>query len=150
MPKVYRTMFEDGGKPRIGKAWCKLGVRPPGRLRRDGTPAVADVDVDANGDVVLNKKGMSVFRSLADLSALPSRLVPIHLSAKVRGAAGASRTRIWTMGEGDFLTGPLTDNLDLHENGGMHGTACPSNAMQIATLQKELADTQDSWTIDEP
>lgn len=137
-------MFEDGGKPRVGKTRCSLGVRPP------GTPARPDVDVDANGDVVFNKKGMSVFRSLADLPRLPSQLVPIHLADKVRGAAGPSETRIWAMGQGPFSSGPLTGTLDLDESGGVHGTVCPSRAMPLATLQKELANTQDDWTIDEP
>jgi hypothetical protein len=89
MPKVYRTMFEQGGKPRIGAGWCELGVRPPGRLKPNRQPAVADVDLDANDDVLMNNKGMSVFRSLADLPALHSRLVPLHLAAKIRGAAGS-------------------------------------------------------------
>lgn len=143
-------MYDDSGKPRIGDAWCELGVRPPGRLKPDGKPAAADVDVDQNANVVRNNKGMSVFRSLADLSTLHSRLVPIHLADKVRGAAGPSDTRIWTMGQGPFASGTLTNTLELHESGGQHGNICPSTAMPIAALQTELANTQDSWTIDEP
>jgi hypothetical protein len=150
MPKAYRTMFEQGGEPRVGQTWCELGVRPPGSLNPGGKQPAADVDVNANGDVLLNKKGMSVFRSLADLPALPSRLVPIHLSGKVRGAAGPSGIRIWAMGQGVFASGPLIGNLELHQSGGIHGNICPSNLMPIQALQSELANTQDSWTVDEP
>jgi hypothetical protein len=150
MPQIYRTMFEQAGKPRVGDGWCELGARPPGRNRPDGKPAVADVDVGANGDVVLNGKGMSVFRSLADLPALPSRLVPIHLAANIRGAAGPTGTRIWTRGKGRFASGPVTDKLELHESGGAHGNVCPSQAMPIGALQGELAGTLDSWKVEEP
>jgi hypothetical protein len=150
MPKIYRTMFDQGGKPRVGDTWCELGVRPPGRFKPSGKPEIADVDVDANGDVVPNNKGMSVFRSLADLPRLYSKLVPIHLAGKIRGAAGLSGVRIWTMGEGNFASGPLSDRLQLDESGGLHGSVCPANIMSIATFQTELANTQNSWTIDEP
>lgn len=143
-------MHEHNGKPRVGDAWCELGVRPPGRLKPNGKPETNDVDLDANGYVVLNKKGMSVFRSLADLPRLFSKLVPIHLADKVRGAAGMSGTRIWSMGQGSFSGGPITGQLELDESGGMHGNVCPDKAMPLATLQAELANTQDSWAIDEP
>lgn len=150
MPRIYRTMHEQDGKPRAGEGFCELGVRPPGRTRPDGQPAAADVDVDAHGHVVVNRKGMSVFRSLADLAALPSRLVPIHLAAKVRGAAGPRGARIWTMGRGPFASGRLTDDLELHASGGVHGTVCPSHQMAIDALQRELTATQDSWAAEEP
>jgi hypothetical protein len=139
MPKVYRTMFEQGGSPRVGSHSCELGVRP-------GT----DVDVNANGDVRLNGKGMSVFRSLSDLRALPSHLVPKHLWRSVRGAAGLPGLRIWTMGQGVFISGPVTGNLQLHENGGRHGNICPSSVVSIIAFQDELAATQSLWGIDEP
>jgi hypothetical protein len=93
---------------------------------------------------------MSVFRSHADLAALPSRLVPIHLAGRIRGAAGPTGTRIWTMGRGPFASGMLTGALVLHEKGGWHGSVGPSVAMPIPTLESELAKTQDSWSIEEP
>lgn len=48
MPKVYRSMYEDAGKPRIGDDTCELGVRPPDH------PVIADVKMDASGHVVLD------------------------------------------------------------------------------------------------
>ena len=143
-------MFEQEGKPRVGQAWCELGVRVPGRLKSNGQPALADVDLDANGNVVLNHKGMSVFRSLADLPALHSRLVPIHLASKVRGAAGPGGTRIWATGQGPFASGPLTNTLELFESGTEHGTVGPSAPVPIADFQTELAKTLNSWVIEEP
>ncbi len=103
-------MYEQGGKPRVGDAWCELGVRPPGRFKSNGKPEIADVDLDTTGEVVPNKKGMSVFRSLADLPRLYSKLVPIHLAGKIRGAAGLGGMRIWTMGQGTFASGAVTGN----------------------------------------
>ena len=143
-------MYELDGRPRIGDTWGRLGVRPPGRVKPDGTPALGDVDVDANGDVALNQKGMSVIRSLADVHTLMKRLVPIHLAHKVRGAAGPADARIWTMGQGRFASGSLTNCLELIESGGVHGSVCPSIPMSIGTLQQELANTHDFWTIEEP
>ena len=125
MPKIYRTMYEQDGKPRAGQNFCELGVRPPGRILPDGRRAGADVDSDAVGNVVLNKKGMSVFRSLGDLAVLPSRLVPMHLAGKVRGAAGPTGGRIWTMGQGPFSACALSETLELFESGGWHGVVCP-------------------------
>ena len=138
MPKIYRTMFDQGGRPLVGNAFCELGIRP------------TDVDVDGRGNVALNGNGMSVFRSLADLPRLCSRLVPIHLARKVRGAAGPTGTRVWTMGAGPFVSAPLAGNLALREAGGLHGTICPTTAMTTAAFQSELAATQGSWAIDEP
>jgi hypothetical protein len=143
-------MFDDGGKPRIGIKWGELGVRPPGA-------SFPDVDVEPNGTVTLNNKGMSVFRSLADLkSSVPARLVPLHLWEKIRGAAGApakghpAGTRIWSMGSASFAPGPLAPDLVLYAPGGSHGTVCPDHVMLLADFQKALADTRDSWNIDEP
>jgi hypothetical protein len=150
MPKMYRTMFEDAGQPRVGGSFCELGVRPPGRVTASGKPSVADVDVDSGGNTILNGKGMSVFRSLGDLPQMPARLVPIHLAPKVRGAVGPSGTRIWSMGSGAFTAVAISSTLSLYTLGGRHGTICPSTPMPIATLQQELAATQGLWGIDEP
>lgn len=98
MPKVYRSMFEDAGRPRIGNDTCELGVRPPGH------PVNADVNVDASGNVVLDSGGMSVFPSIvpADLKRIPKRLIPLRLAGKVPGAAGDDDMKIWATGAGAF------------------------------------------------
>lgn len=134
-------MFDDAGLPRIGQTRCMLGVRPP------GTPSLPDIDLDLNGDVMLNSRGMSVFRSLADV---PLRLVPLHLSSKVRGAAGPGNAHIWSMGTGPFTPGTVTADLRLDAPGGPHGTVCPGHVMPLVTFQQELANTRGFWLIDEP
>lgn len=146
MPKVYRSMYEDAGKPRVGNDACELGVRPPGH------PVLADVSVDASGHVVLDGAGMSVFPSIlpADLKRIPRRLVPLRLAHKVPGAAGDDDMRIWTMGAGPFASGPMTASLALNVTGRFHGAICPLQTMSLTELQAELARTQPLWTVEEP
>lgn len=146
MPKVYRSMFENAGRPRIGNDTCELGVRPPGH------PVNADVNVDASGNVVLDGGGMSVFPSIvpADLKRIPKRLIPLRLASKVPGAAGDDDMKIWTTGAGAFASGPMTATLALNVTGRSHGTMCPAQAMSLNDLQTELATTQPDWTVEEP
>lgn len=141
IPKIYRTMFDDAGLPRIGQKRCMLGVRGP------GTPSTPDIDLEANGDVTLNHRGMSVFGSLADI---PLKLIPIDLTRPVRGAAGPSNAHIWSMGTGPFASGTITAALHHDAPGGPHGFVCPAHLMPLVTFQRELANTQGSWGIDEP
>src|SRR5438552_8891962 len=123
VPKVYRTMFDESGRPRVGQKRCMLGVRPP------GTPATPDVDLEPNGDVSLNNKGMSVFRSFREI---PLTLVPLHLADKVRGAVGPSIAHIWSLGSGPFVSGTITATLRLDARRGPHGNVCPAHAMRLA------------------
>lgn len=118
-----------------------LGVRPP------GTPAKPDIDLEANGDVTLNNKGMSVFRALGDI---PLILMPLHLSPKVRGAAGPKDAHVWSMGSGPFASGAINPILRLDAPGGSHGNICPVHSISLAMFQQELANTRDAWDIDEP
>lgn len=138
-------MFEDHGLPRTGSSFCCLGVREP------GGPGRSDVDVDDNGRVVLNQKGMSVFRSLNDLQSLPVRIVPPHLRHLVRAAAGPSGTRIFSIGQGEFTSGSIGDRLELiADSTRVHGSIVPSGAMDLPGFQTALAWSQDAWVIDEP
>ena len=59
MPKIYRSMKEDNGKPVIEATNNGLGVRV------SPSSTVTDVDLDPDGKVILNGKGMSVDASLA-------------------------------------------------------------------------------------
>lgn len=145
MPRVFRTMFEDDGKPRVGIRWCCLGVRPP------GGPGLQDVDIDKDGCVELNGKGMSVFRSLGDLVSLPARLVPETLQSVVPGAIGPLDARIWTLGEGDFSDGLISPGLRLHADPTRnHGVIAPAVRMTLDEFQTVLETTRDEWTVEEP
>lgn len=146
MPKVYRSMYEDAGRPRIGADSCELGVRPPGH------PVQADVNVDGSGAVFVDGGGMSVFPSIlsGELKRVPKRLIPLRLADRVPGAIGDDDLKIWTMGAGRFASGPVTATLTLHVTSRSHGTVCPARSMSLADIQAELADTQLEWTIEEP
>jgi hypothetical protein len=146
MPKVYRSMYEDAGKPRIGGDTCELGVRSPGH------PVCADVNLDVNGTVILDGGGMSVFPSIvpSDLKRIPKRLIPLRLASKVPGAAGDDDTKIWTTGAGPFMSCSITATLTLNVTSRSHGTVCPMHSMSLSDLQNEIAKTQPDWTIEEP
>ena len=150
VPRFFRTMIEDDGKPQIGTRRCELGVRPPGGTGRP------DIDVEPTGEVALNHKGMSVFRSLDDLKRMPTRLLPQHLWQKVRGAAGGSKdaappqSRVWSMGNGAFASGAVTAELALEASPDWHGTIVPRRSVQLADFQGAIAGTQSLWTINEP
>jgi hypothetical protein len=112
----------------------------------------ADVNVDANGNVSLDGGGMSVFPSIvpAELKRVPKRLIPLRLANKVPGAAGDDDMKIWTTGDGAFVSGPMTAMLNLNVTGRSHGTICPAHAMSLNDLQAELAKTQPDWIVQEP
>ncbi len=151
MPRVYRTMYAgNDGVPEVGDGPNQLGVRPPGRTKPDGRAELSDVDLSDNGHVVLNGKGMSVFRSTADLRRMMPHLVPKHLAWLVRNAAAPDGARVWSMGEGPFVSGPLTDDVLFSTSGGRHGSVCPSREMTLDALQGSLAATRALWRIDEP
>ncbi|HZZ18664.1 MAG TPA: hypothetical protein VFE25_04810, partial [Opitutaceae bacterium] len=90
----------EDDKPVVDATGKGLGVR--------GVPVngVTDVDLDDQGNVVLNGKGMSVAPALGKL--LP-HLIPRRLRHKFPKAAGSPSLYCFTMGEGTFSNGPITD-----------------------------------------
>ncbi|MGH9655803.1 MAG: hypothetical protein ACRD6B_20350 [Bryobacteraceae bacterium] len=67
MPRIVRPMLiEPDGLPRVANRSKCLGVREP-------PDAFADIDVDADNNVVLNRKGLSV---VDDWRRLPGHLIP--------------------------------------------------------------------------
>lgn len=101
--------------------------------------------------VVLNGKGLSVFRSLHDLEDLPCRLVPVRLRSIVPAAAGPSDARIWSLGDGAFESGMIAEQLNLSaEPAKIHGTIVPQSLMSLASYQQSLAATRAQWRPDEP
>jgi hypothetical protein len=73
MPTIYRAMKRaNDGAPFVGSNSKELGVRVPPNPN-------GDIDLDENGNVVLNGKGMSVAENWRRLlpHLVPKRLKPI-------------------------------------------------------------------------
>lgn len=107
---------------------------------------VVDVDLDENGAVVMNKRGMSVTPVWRDL---PYFLVPKRLIEQSPRARGSNAMFCFTMGEGSFEDGPLTEGLDLIRDTPKHGLIVPRAIIALERFQAALANTRDLWTIDE-
>src|SRR5437764_4287925 len=129
MPKFYRVMRKGtDDKPVVDATGKGLGVR--------GSPVngIVDVDLDEDGKVVLNGKGMSVSPTWRDL---PYFLIPKRLRSKVPGARGAPDTFCFTMGEGPFQDGSIAAGLELRMDKPKHGNVVP---VQLVLLQEFQAD----------
>ncbi len=124
------------GKPVVDASGKGLGVR--------GVPVngVTDVDLDGDGRVVLNGKGMSVVPEWRDL---PLFLIPRRLKDKRPGARSLSNeTCCFSMGDGT-----ITPTLDLKQDSETHGNVVPHQSIFLDQFQDDLAATGDLWTIDE-
>jgi hypothetical protein len=141
IPKVYRSMRKlADDKPVIEASPKGLGVRV------GPASSVADVDLDDEGHVILNGKGMSVapgWRNLPDYS------VPRRLKGLFRSARGPDDLYCFTMGAGPFRNGPLAADLDLQLDSPTHGSVVPRERVQLDKFQSDLANTRTCWTIDE-
>ena len=141
-PQFYRIMRRDPGDdlPVTGTtSSSELGVRPG-----------LDVDLDANGEVVLNSKGMSVAPAWRDIdfTRIPKRLRPF-----VPGATGSNSNYCFTMGRGPFQRDPVANGLELIPDQGQppikHGNVAPSQSASLAQYQAVLGSTRSLWKIDE-
>lgn len=119
--KLYRLMKVDAdGRPRIGTSFGTLGVRPPGR----GTGLVADIEVDANGNVHPGFDGMSTF----DRPLAPDR-----------------RHALWfiEIADENDLGPDLCVVSSPHTAGRFHMTPC--RVMSLSDYQAPLAATRELW-----
>ena len=142
MPKMFRSMLDEGGKPKVGNDGKLLGVRIP-------PDPNADLPVDPNGKVHPQTGGMSV---APDWRKLPYFLIPKRLNASVPRARGKNDLVCWSMGEGDFESATLNDHLELRVDQGhapTHGVVEPNFEMMIDSFQAALSQTCDLWVIDE-
>jgi len=135
-------MKENAGKPAIGSAARMLGVRePPGRH--------ADVQVGADGRVVVGRAGISVSASIA---TMPTHLIPDHLRRghrALRGARALPPLRVWRLADAAFADGPVADKLDLLIDSPTHGVIRPDGPTGLFDYQAAIAATQPLWVIDE-
>jgi hypothetical protein len=141
MPKIYRSMKKgEDDKPVVEDSAKGLGVR--------GTPVhgVVDVDLDREDRVILNGKGMSVAPAWR---ALPPHRISARLRDRSPAAIGSSDVYCFTMGDGSFENGPVSDGLDLLRDSATHGVVAPRQSVSLAEYQAALADTRERWVLDE-
>jgi len=136
MPRIYRIMREEGGKPKAGSRFGELGVRPG-----------KDIPVHEGGLVQPGEGGMSVGPSLLDL---PVMLVPKRLRHIVRGARGTNSHRCWRMGDGSYEAGRVAQGLRLRiAKDEIHGFVEPSARVSIEEYQRALTATREHWVAEE-
>lgn len=128
--------------PTVGTRSKELGVRVPPNDH-------ADVDVDYNGLVKLNGRGMSV---ASHWSYLKPHLVPKRLKSVLSGAAGADSLSIYRCGDGAFEAAAVNEHLGLRLKPGslQHGNIVPAVSMPIQDFLGHLAGTRETWIIEEP
>lgn len=141
MPRIVRPMRVDpDGLPRVGNRSKCLGVREP-------PDAHADVEINGAGQVVLNRKGLSVSRDWRDL---PGHLIPEHLDDGINGASGRGM-QVFAHGGGEFTEGPIAEGLELLHKAGTAtaGVVAPTASVPLTEYQQSLASTRPDWIIDE-
>jgi len=140
VPRIVRPMYADSdGLPKIGSnRRSLLGVRSHGPN--------ADIDSDELGNVVRNRKGLSV---TADWRKLPGHLIPQELDDGFNGASGKGM-KVYVHGRGDFAEGAVADGLEmLFKTGrGDSGILCPTASVPSNRFQADIAATRNDWVED--
>lgn len=139
MPRIFRAMINDGGRPKIGPSARGLGVRIP----PDKHP---DLLVGPDGTVEPGTGGMSVAPTWRDL---PIHRIPMRLQPIVSDACGKDADACWRMGAGAFSATSVTEELSLAIGSAVHGTVEPAHSMAAESFQSALKATRDDWEIDE-
>jgi hypothetical protein len=124
---------DPAGLPTVSQT--SLGVRPG-----------IDVDLDAQNNVLVNGKGMSVAPNWRDINVnrIPKRLRPI-----VPGAGGSNNTFCFCFGKGPFQQGPFARGLTLEPDSATHGNVAPAQAVALATYEADIGATRPDWQEDE-
>jgi hypothetical protein len=131
VPLVFRAMKRDpDGLPAVAPTASALGVRPN-----------KDIDIDIQGNAVVNRKGMSVSPAWRDISIfrIPKRL----------GGQGSNNTFCFKMGTGPFQKGPLASGLELLPDTSTHGVVRPEQSLPLTQYESDLAATRSDWQVDE-
>jgi hypothetical protein len=136
MPQLFRAMKRDeDGLPTVDQSASGLGVRPG-----------VDVDVDGNGTVRMNEKGMSVSPVWRAISILR---IPKRLRAVAPGARGSNNTFCFRAGEGPFERGAFAHGLNLIPDSATHGCLTPAELVALNRYEADLAGTRGGWQVDE-
>ena len=136
MPRVYRTMKrEDDGFPTVEQSGSGLGVR-----------AGIDVDLDEQGNVLANGKGMSVAPAWRELNFT---LIPKRLRDKFPGARGSNNRFCFRAGTGPFARSSFAHGLELVPDSRKHGCIAPLAMVPLVQYQDDLKATRPDWQLDE-
>lgn len=146
MPRIVRPMKKDpkDGLPVVDTRANCLGARIVGR--------VVDVDIDPAGNVVVNRKGLSVSKCWRTLIAMGlGHLVPEELDDGQNGASGKNMAvYVHGSGSGPFAQGAVAAGLEMCFKTGSTdtGVVCPVACVTIAQYQADLAATRVDWVED--
>ena len=111
-----------------------LGVKP------------GEVDIGADGNVTINRRGMSVAPCLC---AFLPHMVHRRLKPLVPGASGEGNRFVWRMHDGPFATAPITQELHMQVTSSTHGVVRPAVKLTSSEYLAALASTRLDWQIDE-
>lgn len=130
---------DEDGRPLVGDAATKLGVRIP--------PIIPpDVDIcSTTGYVLANRKGMSI---APNWRSLPVHRIPVRLQPHFPAAIGSNRYRCYRLGAYRFEDCVISSLL-VHFAEKGHGTICPQADMPADQLRVALAATRTEWEVDE-
>ena len=126
---------DDDGFPTVQQKANALGVRPG-----------VDIDIDPQGNVLVNNKGMSVSPDWRVMSVLR---IPKRLRNQMPGALGSNNTYCFRLGTGPFQQGPFTAGLSLEPDSATHGNVAPTQVAPLAQYEADLAETRQDWLEDE-
>ena len=141
MPRFWRSMKRDAdGLPTVDHAERKgLGVVGPESPR-------PDVQVDQDGNVALDGKGMSVCR---DWKRLHPMLIPIRLKDRQPDALGSNDLHCFRFGDGAFEEGPVSEGLRLANARRGHANIVPDAKMTLESFRMRVEATRSGWQVDE-
>ena len=139
MARIVRPMKKDPAEPTrplVAPRFACLGIRPN------------EVDVDEAGNVIANRRGMSVS---ADWRTLEPQLIPEELDDGQNGARG-KKMEVFVLGQGTgpFAEGPVASGLELcfKPETTTAGEVCPVVTALLATYTADLEATRPDWVID--
>jgi hypothetical protein len=119
-------------------------TNPDGPVKA-GSELADDIAPTPDGRVFPETGGMSVAPTWRDL---PAHRIPRRLKKLCPGAAGNDKMDCWRMGIGPFEDSPVSPDLNLRVDSGIHGGVEPSREMPLPAYQDALAQTQDQWIIE--
>ncbi len=105
-----------------------------------------DIDLDNQGNVLVNGKGMSVAPHWRNINV---NRIPKRLRSVKPGAGGSNNTFCFRFGDGPFVQGVFAQGLTLEPDSLVHGNVAPVQVALLASYEGDLAATRPNWEEDE-